>query len=116
MAPGDDAPDRNPIRYLNDGVSQDVYVDDSGRTPRLAFPTPSRRAVFHPRPHMDAHELPDDDFPVVLNTGRLQHQWHTMTKTGRVDKLNKLDRGPFVEIHPDDATAFRASPTAARSS
>ena len=45
-------------------------------------------------------ELPDDDFPFVLNTGRLQHQWHTMTKTGKVDKLNKLDSGPFVEIHP----------------
>jgi sulfite reductase (NADPH) flavoprotein alpha-component len=100
------APDRNPIRYLNDGVSQDVYVDADGRQPPLAFPTPSRRAVFHPRPHMDAHELPDDEYPVVLNTGRLQHQWHTMTKTGRVDKLNKLNSGPFVEIHPDDATSF----------
>jgi hypothetical protein len=43
---------------------------------------------------MDARELPDDDFPLVLNTGRLQHQWHTMTKTGKVDKLNKLDNGP----------------------
>ncbi|MDT5239193.1 MAG: sulfite reductase flavoprotein alpha-component, partial [Mycobacterium sp.] len=105
VAPGG-GPDRNPIRYLNDGVSQTVHVDAAGRRPRLAFPTPSRRAVFHPRPHMDAHELPDDDFPIVLNTGRLQHQWHTMTKTGRVDKLNKLDSGPFVEIHPDDAAAF----------
>ncbi|KAA0074254.1 molybdopterin oxidoreductase [Mycolicibacterium sp. P9-64] len=105
VAPGG-APDRNPIRYLNDGVSQTTYVDEAGRRPRLVFPTPSHRAVFHPRPHMDARELPDDDYPVVLNTGRLQHQWHTMTKTGRVDKLNKLDSGPFVEIHPDDAAAF----------
>ena len=98
--------DRHPIRYLNDGVSQDLYVDENGRRPRLAFPTPSRRAAFHPRPHMDARELPDDDFPLVLNTGRLQHQWHTMTKTGKVDKLNKLDSGPFVEIHPVDAVAL----------
>jgi sulfite reductase (NADPH) flavoprotein alpha-component len=105
VAPGR-TDDRNPIRYLNDGVSQDLFVDADGYLPRLAFPTASRRAVFHPRPHMDACELPDDDFPVVLNTGRLQHQWHTMTKTGRVDKLNKLDSGPFVEIHPDDAAAF----------
>ena len=100
------SPDRNPIRYVNDGISQDVYVDPAGHRPRLAFPTPSRRAVFHPRPHMDAYELPDDEFPVVLNTGRLQHQWHTMTKTGKVDKLNKLNSGPFVEVHPDDAVAF----------
>ena len=55
---------------------------------------------------MDPRELPDDDFPLVLNTGRLQHQWHTMTKTGRVARLNKLDRGPFVEIHPADAAAM----------
>ncbi|WP_029108808.1 bifunctional nitrate reductase/sulfite reductase flavoprotein subunit alpha [Mycobacterium sp. URHD0025] len=95
--------DRHPIRYLNDGVSQDLFVDADGRRPRLAFATPSRRAVFHARPHMDAAELPDDDYPMVLNTGRLQHQWHTMTKTGKVDKLNRLNPAPFVEIHPLDA-------------
>ncbi|WP_328355719.1 bifunctional nitrate reductase/sulfite reductase flavoprotein subunit alpha [Mycobacterium sp. NBC_00419] len=89
--PGDEQ-DRHPIRYLNDGV--------------LTFPTPSGRAVFHARPHLDARELPDDDYPFVLNTGRLPHQWHTMTKTGRVTKLNKLNGNPFVEINPDDATAL----------
>ena len=104
--PPQDARDRHPIRYLNDGVSQRLHVDEDGHTPRLAFPTPSRRAIFHPRPHMAPAELPDDDFPMVLNTGRLQHQWHTMTKTGRVAKLNKLDSGPFVEIHPLDADAL----------
>lgn len=102
VPPSDDQ-DRHPIRYLNDGVSQDLFVDEAGHRPRLAFATPSRRAVFHPRPHMDAHELPDDEFPFLLNTGRLQHQWHTMTKTGRVDKLNTLNPRTFIEIHPDDA-------------
>ena len=104
--PPDDDADRHPIRYLNDGVSQDLFVDDNGQAPRLAFATPSRRAAFLARPHMDPRELPDDDYPLVLNTGRLQHQWHTMTKTGKVDKLNKLDNGPFVEIHPVDALAL----------
>src|SRR6185369_362955 len=77
-----------------------------GHTPRLAFPTPSRRAVFHARPHMSPREVPDDDFPLVLNTGRLPHQWHTMTKTGKVDKLIRLDSGPFIEIHPVDAVTL----------
>ena len=104
-APGGDT-DRHPIRYLNDGVSQHLHVDENGRTPRLAFATPSRRAVFHPRPHVEPRELPDDDYPLVLNTGRLPHQWHTMTKTGRVAALNRLDSGPFVEVHPDDARAL----------
>ncbi|KUO14959.1 bifunctional nitrate reductase/sulfite reductase flavoprotein subunit alpha [Streptomyces dysideae] len=84
-----DGPERNPIRYVSgDG---------------LRFPTAGGRAVFHARPHMPAAEMPDDDYPFVLNTGRVQHQWHTLTKTGRVAKLNKLNSGPFVEVHPDDA-------------
>lgn len=97
---------RNPIRYLNDGVSQALLVDDAGRQPRLAFPTPSGRAQFLARPHLPAAELPDDDFPLVLSTGRVQHQWHTLTKTGKVAKLNKLAPGPYVEIHPSDAAAL----------
>ena len=104
--PPDDTDDRHPIRYLNDGISQNLFEDATGHRPRLAFATPSRRAVFHPRPHMDARELPDDDYPFILNTGRLQHQWHTMTKTGQVAKLNKLNSDPFVEIHPEDAAGL----------
>ncbi|MFJ1751788.1 molybdopterin-dependent oxidoreductase [Kitasatospora sp. NPDC088134] len=88
-----DGPDRNPIRYL---------LPDG--TPR--FPTPSGRAVFHPRPHLDPAELPDDDYPFVLNTGRLPHHWHTLTKTAKVAKLARLNPSPFVEIHPEDAAAL----------
>ncbi|MDX3775842.1 bifunctional nitrate reductase/sulfite reductase flavoprotein subunit alpha [Streptomyces europaeiscabiei] len=91
-AAAEDGPARNPIRYADAGA-------DGG----LVFPTASGRAVFHARPHMPAAEMPDDDYPFVLNTGRLQHQWHTLTKTGRVAKLNKLNPGPFVEVHPQDA-------------
>ncbi|OBJ01760.1 bifunctional nitrate reductase/sulfite reductase flavoprotein subunit alpha [Mycobacterium sp. 1465703.0] len=101
-APGSDG-DRSPIRYLNDGVSQTQLIREDGSVPRLAFPTPTGRAVFFARPHLPPEEMPDDDYPFLLNTGRLPHQWHTMTKTGKVAKLNKLNPGPFVEIHPDDA-------------
>ncbi|MFG2864818.1 molybdopterin-dependent oxidoreductase [Streptomyces sioyaensis] len=101
-----DGPARNPVRYLNDGVSQSLDERPDGTRPRLTFPTASGRAVFFARPHLPAAELPDDDFPFVLNTGRLQHQWHTLTKTGTVAKLNKLNPGPFVEIHPQDAQAL----------
>ncbi|MFD9489489.1 molybdopterin-dependent oxidoreductase [Streptomyces sp. NPDC059991] len=90
-APTAEGPDRNPIRYV---------AEDGGGP---VFPTASGRAVFHARPHLPAAEMPDDDFPFVLNTGRLQHQWHTLTKTGKVAKLNKLNPAPFVEVHPQDA-------------
>ncbi|MGC2653254.1 MAG: bifunctional nitrate reductase/sulfite reductase flavoprotein subunit alpha [Mycobacterium sp.] len=101
--PSDSTDDRNPIRYLNDGVSQHRLVHQDASVPRLAFPTASGRAIFFARPHLLPDEMPDDDYPFVLNTGRLPHQWHTMTKTGKVAKLNKLNAGPFVEIHPEDA-------------
>ncbi|MFG2610126.1 molybdopterin-dependent oxidoreductase [Streptomyces anulatus] len=101
-----DGPARNPVRYVNDGVSQELTVRPDGSVPRLAFPTPSGRAVFHARPHLPPAEMPDGDFPHLLNTGRLQHQWHTLTKTAKIARLNRLDPGPFVEIHPDDAAAL----------
>ncbi|MFM9593074.1 molybdopterin-dependent oxidoreductase [Streptomyces scabiei] len=91
-AAAEDGPARNPVRYAGAGADG-----------ALLFPTASGRAVFHARPHLPAAEMPDDDYPFVLNTGRLQHQWHTLTKTGRVAKLNKLNPGPFVEVHPQDA-------------
>jgi sulfite reductase (NADPH) flavoprotein alpha-component len=103
--PPDAAEDRNPIRYLNDGVSQNLLTRD-GAQPRLAFATESGRAVFLPRPHVLPAEMPDEAFPFTLNTGRLQHQWHTLTKTGKIATLNKLNPGPFVELHPEDAASL----------
>ncbi|MFD4957302.1 molybdopterin-dependent oxidoreductase [Microbacterium sp. NPDC058389] len=102
-APPEDVETRHPIRYLNDGVSQTLRVEDDGTVPRLAFATASRRAQFLARPHLDPAEQPDDDYPWVLNTGRLPHHWHTLTKTGKVAKLAKLHPGPLVEVHPVDA-------------
>ncbi|QCI11220.1 reductase [Pseudomonas putida] len=101
-APGR-ADHRSPLRYHNDGNSQRLLLDAQGNRPALAFPTASGKARFFARPWLPASELPDDDYPLVLNTGRVQHQWHTMTKTGKVPALNKLEPGPFLEIHPEDA-------------
>lgn len=97
---------RNPIRYLNDGASQHLHIDDNGNTPRLAFPTPSRKAQFLAHPYLPPHEVPDKDYPLVLTTGRLPHQWHTMTKTSLVPKLMKLNPESFVQIHPKDANEY----------
>lgn len=104
--PPDAAKDRHPIRYLNDGVSQTLKTTPDGTRPRLVFATESGKGVFLPRPHMPPAEMPDGDFPFVLNAGRLQHQWHTMTKTGKIPTLNKLNPSPFVEVHPEDAAVL----------
>ncbi|MCG8707729.1 molybdopterin-dependent oxidoreductase [Brenneria sp. 4F2] len=104
--PPGDGEDRHPIRYLNDGTRQTVRDAAGGRPPRIVFATKSGKGVFLPRPHRQPADMPDDDFPLVLNTGRLQHQWHTMTKTGKIATLNKLNPQPFIEIHPEDAAAL----------
>ena len=58
-------------------------LSEDGRRPEIVFATERGKAFFLPGPHMPPAEMPDADFPFVLNTGRLQHQWHTLTKTGK---------------------------------
>lgn len=98
--------DRNPIRYLNRQGGTALSEPSEDRSSDILFPTDSGKAVFWARPYMPPAEMPDSDYPFVLNSGRLQHQWHTLTKTGKVPKLNKLNPGPFIEIHPEDAEAL----------
>ena len=43
------------------------------------------------------------EFPLVLNTGRIRDQWHTMTRTARSPRLNQHISEPFAELHPQDA-------------
>ncbi|MBD8905816.1 nitrate reductase [Methylorubrum zatmanii] len=45
--------------------------------------------------------------PLVLNTGRIRDHWHTMTRTGKSQRLSAHRAVPFVEIHPDDAARHR---------
>lgn len=100
----DETSTRNPIRYLNTGINQPLKIAEDGSKPFIQFATDSGKAIFHARPHVNPAEMPDADFPMVLNTGRVQHQWHTLTKTGKIATLNKLNPGTFVEINPQDAT------------
>ncbi len=77
-------------------------------TPRLytdgTFNTPDGRARFIPTPHAGLHEPTSEEYPLVLSTGRIKNQWHTMTRTGRSEKLTKRLDGPFVRLHPEAAT------------
>jgi formate dehydrogenase major subunit len=66
------------------------------------FPTPTGRGRFVPCEFEPAHELPDEEYPFVLNTGRLLEHWHTGTMTRRAQALDALQPGPFVEVHPVD--------------
>jgi formate dehydrogenase major subunit len=73
------------------------------------FPTADGRGRFVPCEFAPAKELPDDEFPLVLNTGRLLEHWHTGTMTRRAKALHTLQPGPFVEVHPEDLTRLGLS-------
>ncbi len=45
-------------------------------------------------------------FPLVLNTGRIRDQWHTMTRTAKTPRLMSHVAEPFAEVHPSDAARF----------
>jgi ferredoxin-nitrate reductase len=71
----------------------------------LRFPTPSGRARLAPTPHEEPHDAPDADFPLVLSTGRIANQWHTMTRTAKSPDLMAGEPEPFLELHAEDAAA-----------
>jgi len=82
-------------------------VTAEGGTPRLfadgRFFTPSGKArMIAVVPCPPAH-APNTHHPLVLNTGRIRDQWHTMTRTGKTARLLAHMAEPCVEMHPDDA-------------
>jgi assimilatory nitrate reductase catalytic subunit len=46
---------------------------------------------------------PTEAYPLILNTGRIRDQWHTMTRTARSARLNNHIPEPMVQVHPSDA-------------
>ena len=70
------------------------------------FLTGGKRAIFHPVPDEMRSESPDEDYPFILTTGRIRDQWHTMTKTGKVNKLKQHVPQAFLEMNPADAYAL----------
>jgi ferredoxin-nitrate reductase len=80
-------------------VSKRLYVGKR-------FPTPSGRARFQADAPLGLAEPPCEIYPLVLTIGRYLGQWHTMTRTGKVKRLNSMHPEPRLEIHPSDAERF----------
>lgn len=69
-----------------------------------AFPTPTGRARFMADQPGGLAEPPDRTFPLVLTTGRYLGHWHTMTRTGQLERLRRMHPEPLLEVNPVDAT------------
>ncbi|MFN2348275.1 MAG: formate dehydrogenase subunit alpha [Thioalkalivibrio sp.] len=74
---------------------QEVIFQDS-------FPTPTGRARFVPAGLVRADELPDQEYPFVLITGRQLEHWHTGAMTRRSSVLDALEPEAVASLHPDD--------------
>lgn len=94
-------------------VQWPVSVDRDGRfvgAQRLfgdgRFATPNGRARLVPIHTAAAGQQPSNAQPLVVNTGRIRDQWHTMTRTALAPRLLAHRQEPFIEVHPDDAAAL----------
>ena len=99
----------NYDRLKNEGTFQWPVPEHRHQgTPRLfedkKFYTPSQKAQFNlPSNIENTSALPNENYPLILTTGRVRDQWHTMTKTGKVSRLKTHYPTPVLEIHPVDA-------------
>ena len=67
------------------------------------FYTPDGRARFVATPYRAPAQAVSPAYPLVLNSGRIRDQWHTMTRTGKAARLTAHMAEPFVELHPANA-------------
>jgi formate dehydrogenase alpha subunit len=94
-------------RIENQGLQTPVWDDNHTGTPYLFTETfPSGKGKFHPLEYVPAVEMPDDEYPFILTTGRLLEHWHGGTLT-RHSKLDDLYPEARVEISPADAARLK---------
>jgi formate dehydrogenase major subunit len=70
------------------------------------FNTEDGKAHLVPAEWMPAKELPSEEYPFILNTGRLLEHWHTGSMTRRSFALDAIQPEAFVYLNPDDAAAM----------
>jgi predicted molibdopterin-dependent oxidoreductase YjgC len=87
-------------RIETQGLQTPVWDDNHPGTPYLFAETfPSGRGKFHPLEYVPSVELPDEEYPFILTTGRLLEHWHGGTMT-RHSKLDDLYPSARIEINP----------------
>jgi formate dehydrogenase major subunit len=67
-----------------DGVSQEIIFHEG-------FPTENGRGKFVPADVLPPDEVPNEEYPLILTTGRVLEHWHTGSMTRRADVLDRIE-------------------------
>ncbi len=89
-----------------DGLHWPCPTEEHPGTPILhteKFATPDGLGIFSPIEWKPPAEVPDEEYPLVLTTGRIIWHWHTGTMTRRSWDLEKEAPMGWIEINPEDA-------------
>ncbi|QGT78879.1 molybdopterin-dependent oxidoreductase [Guyparkeria halophila] len=101
----------SPTRWPVTGTTaRETTTDGAAATELFAdgrFFTADARARMIPVTNRGAASALTPAFPLRLNTGRLRDQWHGMTRTGAVPRLNAHRSEPAASVHPFDAARYR---------
>ncbi len=84
-----------PINHIYPEGCNRVFADGK-------FNTPSGKAQFYAITPQLPIQQTSTEFPFVLNSGRIRDHWHSMTRTGKSDKLTAHTEKPYLYIHPED--------------
>ena len=76
-----------------DGVSHEIIF-------REGFPTASGRGRFVPADVLPPDEVPDDEYPMILTTGRVLEHWHTGSMTRRSNVLDRIEPEATANLSP----------------
>jgi formate dehydrogenase major subunit len=74
------------------------------------FPTASGRARIVPAELVDPDEMPDNNYPMILTTGRMLEHWHTGSMTRRASVLDALEPEAVVSVSPRDIARLGLTP------
>lgn len=84
----------------------DPYVEKGKKFSFYHSTTNDEKAQIWFHPYENPPEMPDDEYPLWLCTGRVLEHWHSATMTKRVSQLNQAMPSAYVEINPEDASAL----------
>ena len=86
-----------------DEPGHDVIFEDG-------YPTPSKRGKLVPAGIVPPDESPDDEFPMVLTTGRMLEHWHTGAMTRRASVLDHLEPEAVAHLAPAELERMHIEP------